>query len=205
MKKLLFALIAAALPVLAASAADMKIAVIDMGKVFQEYSKTKINEAKLKKMAEVYKDYSMKLAETENKLKEEFKALRDASQNIALSQAERENRRLGAEDKYRQVAAKEQELRDYNREKQAQLRDEYEKMRDEILKEIKLAVSNKCTVEGYTIVLDKSGMTLNNIPTVIYSNPSLDITDSIIKTLNLGTLSPKESETENKDKEKAKK
>jgi Skp family chaperone for outer membrane proteins len=41
MKKLLFALFAAALPVFAASAADMKIAVIDMGKVFQDYSKTR--------------------------------------------------------------------------------------------------------------------------------------------------------------------
>lgn len=45
------------------SAAEMKIAVIDMGRVFQEYSKTKINEAKLKKQAEIFKDYSTRLSD----------------------------------------------------------------------------------------------------------------------------------------------
>ena len=34
----------------------LKIAVIDMNRVFQEYNKTKINESKLKKQAEIYKD-----------------------------------------------------------------------------------------------------------------------------------------------------
>ena len=76
------------------SAAEMKIAVIDMGRVFQEYSKTKINEAKLKKQAEIFKDYSTRLSDQLKKLQEEFKDLRDASQNMAFTAAERENRRL---------------------------------------------------------------------------------------------------------------
>lgn len=41
---------------------------------------------------------------------------------MAFTAAERENRRLNAADKYAQVTAKEKELRDYNREKQAELR-----------------------------------------------------------------------------------
>ncbi len=167
-----------------------KIAVIDMGRVFDNYNKTKINEAKLKKQAEIFKDYSDNLSKSLEKLKEEFVKLRDASQNVAFSAAERENRRLNAQDKYRQVMAKEQELREYNQEKQAQLRDEYEKLRNGILTDISNVVSAKCLAEGYVLVLDKSGRTLNNIPFVVYSSNALDITTSVIKTLNMGQTPP---------------
>ena len=160
MKKWLL-MLACAFCAVSLSAAEMKIAVIDMGRVFQEYSKTKINEAKLKKQAEIFKDYSTRLSDQLKKLQEEFKDLRDASQNMAFTAAERENRRLNAADKYAQVTAKEKELRDYNREKQAELRAEYEKMRDGIIKDIEKVVAAKCVTEGYMLVLDKSGKTLN--------------------------------------------
>ena len=185
MKKRILTLLCAfcALPLFAA---EMKIAVIDMGRVFQEYTKTKVNEARLKKQAEIFKDYSTRLSDQLKKLQSEFKDLRDASQNMAYTAAERENRRLNAADKYAQVTAKEKELRDYNREKQAELRAEYEKMRDGILKDIEKVVAAKCVTEGYMIVIDKSGKTLNNIPTVVYHNAALDITTPVIRTLNTG-------------------
>lgn len=193
MKKRLLASLCA-LCALSLSAAEMKIAVIDMGRVFQEYTKTKVNEAKLKKQAEIFKDYSTRLSDQLKKLQAEFKDLRDASQNMAYTAAERENRRLNAADKYAQVTAKEKELRDYNREKQAELRSEYEKMRDGILKDIERVVSAKCVTEGYMLVIDKSGKTLNNIPTVVYHNPALDITTPVIKTLNTGFNGKEEKE-----------
>ena len=168
----------------------LKIAVIDMNRVFQEYNKTRINEAKLKKQAEIFKEYSNQLTQNLTKLRQEFIKLRDDSQNMVYTAAERENRRLNAQDKYRQMAAKEQEIRDYNREKQAQLRDEYEKLRNSILTDISNVVSAKCMAEGYGLVLDKSGRTLNNIPLVVYSSKMLDITDAVIKTLNLGQNKP---------------
>ena len=103
---------------LSAQNMPLKIAVIDMNRVFQEYNKTKINEAKLKKQADIYKEYSNQLAQSLNKLRQEFVKLRDDSQNMVYTAAERENRRLNAQEKYRQTAAKEAELREYNRERQ---------------------------------------------------------------------------------------
>jgi len=178
--------LAAALFALPAGAGELKIAVVDMEKIFQDYYKTKISDANLKRQAEVFKDYSDKLNDSLQKLQDEFKNLRDASQNIALTEAERENRRLSAQDKYRQVTAKESELRQYNREKQKQLREDFEKMRADIIEEIKKTVKERCALEGYALVLDKSGMTLNNIPAVIYFNPAMDITEGIIKEMNRG-------------------
>ena len=175
---------------LSAQNMSLKIAVIDMNRVFQEYNKTKINEAKLKKQADIYKEYSNQLAQSLNKLRQEFIKLRDDSQNMVYTAAERENRRLNAQEKYRQAAAKEAELREYNRERQKQLRDEYEKLRSSILQDISNVVTEKCLAEGYGLVLDKSGRTLNNIPFVVYSSKMLDITDSVIKTLNMGQNKP---------------
>lgn len=194
MKKLFVTLLSAAVlagivPVKAADPA-LKIAVIDMNRVFQEYNKTKINEAKLKKQAEIYKEYSTQLAQSLEKLRQEFVKLRDDSQNMVYTAAERENRRMNAQEKYRQAAAKEAELREYNRERQKHLRDEYEKLRSSILSDISNVVSAKCLAEGYGLVLDKSGRSLNNIPLVVYSSKMLDITESVIKTLNMGQNKP---------------
>ncbi|MEI6797282.1 MAG: carbamoyl-phosphate synthase large subunit [Methanomassiliicoccales archaeon] len=98
---------------------------VDMEKLFQNYYKTKISDADLKKQAEIFKDYSNKLNDSLLKLQDEFKEVRDASQNIALSEAERENKRVSAQDKYRQLKEKENEVKQYNAEKQNQLKDKY--------------------------------------------------------------------------------
>ena len=194
MKKLFLTLLSAAvfagIVPLKADDLPLKIAVIDMNRVFQEYNKTKINEAKLKKQAEIYKEYSTQLAQSLSKLRQEFVKLRDDSQNMVYTAAERENRRMNAQEKYRQAAAKEAELREYNRERQKQLRDEYEKLRSSILTDISNVVSAKCLAEGYGLVLDKSGRSLNYIPLVVYSSKMLDITESVIKTLNMGQNKP---------------
>ena len=194
MKKLFLTLLSAAvfagIVPLKADDLPLKIAVIDMNRVFQEYNKTKINEAKLKKQAEIYKEYSTQLAQSLAKLRQEFVKLRDDSQNMVFTAAERENRRMNAQEKYRQAAAKEAELREYNRDRQRQLRDEYEKLRSSILADISNVVSSKCLAEGYGLVLDKSGRSLNNIPLVVYSSKTLDITESVIKTLNMGQNKP---------------
>ena len=110
---------------LTAGAAEMKIAVVDMEVIFQGYYKTKLSDQRLKAQSKVFKEYAGKLNNSLLKLQEEFKKLRDASQNIALTEANRENNRLAAKDKYRQMKEKEFELREYNKEKQLQLRQKY--------------------------------------------------------------------------------
>jgi outer membrane protein len=157
-----------------------------MERVFQEYYKTKIADANIKKQAEVFKSYTEKLNDSRLKLQEEFKDLRDSSQNIGLSDAERENKRVEAQKKYRQLQEKEAEMSQYHREKQTQLKDEYEKNRAQLLGEIKKEIEKKSALEGYTIVFDVSGKTLNNIPSVIHYNKKYEITDIILEELNRG-------------------
>ncbi len=167
-------------------AAEYKVAVVDLERVLQEYYKTKIVEANLKRQADVYKDYAQKLMESLTKLQNEFTALRDAAQNIALTDAARESKRLAAQDKYKEIAAKELELRTYNREKQAQLRDERDRERATILNDIRKAVENHATLSGFSLVVDKSAISASGMPIVLYSSKAVEISEPVLKELNTG-------------------
>ena len=186
MKRILAALMLALTVSAGARAAELKIAVIDMEKTFQEYEKTKTIEIKLNQQMEVFKEYSNQLNQQYQNLRKQYESARDDSQNITYSSAERENKRLKAQQLYESLKLKEQEMTNYTEGRKEQLRDMYAKLRGEVVDEIRKAVHNKAVLEGYTIVLDKSGESLNDVELVIYVQPGLDITDAIIQDLNRG-------------------
>ena len=187
MKRILAALVLAlTLATAGARAAELKIAVIDMQKTFREYEKTKTIEIKLKQQMEVFKEYSSQLNQQYQNLRKQYESARDDSQNIAYSAAERENKRQKAQQLYESLKLKEQEMTSYTESRKTQIRDMYTKLRGEVVDEIKKAVHNKAVLEGYTIVLDQSGESLNDVGFVIYVQPGLDITDAIIQDLNRG-------------------
>lgn len=165
-------------------AAQQKIAVVDMQKVFSGYDRTKTIELKINQQVDIYKQYAAGLMKEYQTLRAEFEKLRDESQNIALSESERENRRLRAVEKAEQVKRKENELEDYNKSRQKQMKEQFEKLRAEVLEEIKAVVKNKCVLEGWTMALDKSGVTMSELPLVIYNTPAVDLTQSVLEELN---------------------
>ena len=187
MKRILAALVLAlTLTAAGARAAELKIAVIDMQKTFREYEKTKTIEIKLNQQMEVFKEYSNQLNQQYQNLRKQYESARDDSQNIAFSSAERESKRLKAQQLYESLKLKEQELTSYRDSRKAQLNEMHEKLRGELLDEIKQVVHNKAVLEGYTIVLDKSGISLSDVSLVIYYQPNLDITESVVQDLNRG-------------------
>ena len=187
MKRMIAALmLALTLTSAAARAAELKIAVIDMQKAFEEYEKTKTIEIKLNQQMEVFREYSNQLQQQYQNLRKQYESARDDSQNIAYSSAERENKRQKAQQLYESLKLKEQEMNIYKEGRKDQLRDMYAKLRGEVVDEIRKVVHNKAVLEGYTIVLDQSGESLNDVGFVIYVQPNLDITDAVIQDLNRG-------------------
>ncbi len=186
MKRILAALMLALTMTAGLRAAELKIAVIDMQKAFEEYEKTKTIEIKLNQQMEVFKEYSNQLNQQYQNLRKQYESARDDSQNIAYSSAERENKRQKAQQLYESLKLKEQEMTSYSESRKTQIRDMYTKLRGEVVDEIRKAVHNKAVLEGYTLVLDQSGESLNDVGFVIYVQPGLDITDSIIQDLNRG-------------------
>ncbi len=183
MKKLLTSLLLGGL-FFCCGAAEQKIAVVDMQKVFTGYDRTKTIELKVNQQMEVYKQYAAGLFQEYQQLNREYLSLRDDSQNLTLSEAERENRRLRAIEKAEQIKKKENELKDYNQSRQKQIKENFEKLRAEVVEEIRTVIRNKCIREGWTLVLDKSGVSLNDLPLVLYHTPETDLTQDILEDLN---------------------
>jgi len=202
MKKL--AVILAVLFCAGVMSAQQKIAVIDLQTIFTGYEKTRSVEETMNQQLEIYKEYSARLMKEYKALGDEFNKLRDESQNVALSEAERENRKVRALEKAEQIKRKETEITDYNKTRQKQLKDSFEAQRRTIIREIRKVVQNKAILEGWTLILDKSGISLNDIPVVLYNSPEIDLTQSILDELNRTYRSESKKQTQKKTDAKKK-
>jgi len=169
-----------------AAKSKLKIAVVDMDNLFQEYYKTKQTDAVLKQKQGIYQAWAKKLGESRVKLEKEFNVLRDAAQNIAFSSIEREKKRLAAQDKYQEYKKKETELEQYVQQKSREYKTLVTKMHKKLLAEIYTEIRRYAVLKGYNFIFDKSGKTLNTIPVIIYSSQQHDISAEILKRLNRG-------------------
>ena len=170
----------------AAAASKLKIAVVDMDKLFQQYYKTRQTDAVLQQKQGIFQAWAKKLGESRLKLQKEFNILRDAAQNIAFSNSEREKKRLAAQKKYQEFKKKEAELEQYVQQKSREYKTLVSKMHKRLLEEIFIEIRRYAVLKGYNFIFDKSGKTLNTIPVIIYSSPQHDVTAEILKKLNRG-------------------
>lgn len=143
------------------NAAD-KFGFIELGKIFNEYNKTKDYDKVLSGKENAY--------ETERDKKvDEIKQLQD-KMNL-LSDKEKETKKTDLEDKIKS-------LQEFDRQKQADLRKESNEKRAEVMKDIDSAIKSYAAKEGYTLVFNEVG--------VVYNSKEMDITDKIIELLNKG-------------------
>jgi Skp family chaperone for outer membrane proteins len=169
-----------------AHAADVRIACIDMGKVFDAYYKTNTAQMKLHQTRETYRQHALeqqKLIELDQK---RFEALLDESQKISLSEEARNAKREEARRLENKIRQDRRDAIEYNQAKAKDLMDNYMKERNDILAEINKWIKSYSESNNYDLVIDISGNNSNNNPTVIYYNPALDISGVTISSLNKG-------------------
>ena len=168
------------------AAESLKIAVVDMARIFDDYYKTRIVQSQLEEQQSVYRTHVTAMNEEYNKLQEEYKVLLDAAQNITLKEAERQEKAAEASKKLAEVKQKERDINQYLTEKSRQFKELEDTKRTEITAEILGEVQRRATVDGYDIVLDYSGKTTSSLASVVFFKPNLDITDAVLEELNRG-------------------
>ena len=184
MMKMILAGLAAAGLAAAAGAAELRIATVNLDKVFTAHPKTQAAEAELKK-AEVAMQAELEQMETEGKaLQAEVLKLREQAKSPLLTDEARLKKSNEAEDKLTQLQEFQLRLRRTQETKLKQLRDQLAKTRQGIVDELLAVVADFAQAEGYDFVLDRSGLTMNMIPLTVYSRPELDVTDKLIEKLN---------------------
>src|SRR4051794_36257415 len=184
-QKIIFGgLIAAALCFATAAHAEMKIATIDLRKVFDNYYKTKQADQILKKEADDVQKERKDVIDKYKKLEDDWKSLINRANDQALSSEERDKAKQQAERRLVELRETEQAVNDYDRVAQQKLFEKKKLKWDVIVTEIRQVVNTKCKGAGYNLVLDSSGDTMNNTPMVLYTDGQNDVTDVILKELN---------------------
>jgi Skp family chaperone for outer membrane proteins len=208
MKNIIVTLITAGIVALSTTAFPQvpsgRIVLVDLNRVFIEYYKTPIASAKLKETIESYNKEQEELRTQLRKGIDELTKLREEQEKTEYTPEVREQKKKAVQEKLAETQKAQRDLEEYQRSHQQILDQQRDRMRQTILGEIKDVISKEAKDAGYTLVFDKSGNTLNGIPTVVYSQDSMDITDDIIKNLNrnqpktTGTPKPEQKKSETK-------
>lgn len=161
-----------------------KVGVIDLKKVFDGYWKTKQADANLKTQAGELDKRRKDMLEDYERLNGEYKKVEATLSDQAVSADEREKRKKTAEAKLMEMREVEQSVQQFDRTARTQLVEKQRQMRDNILKEIKEAISAKAKAAGFDLILDSAAESVNGTPTVMFWNGTGDITDAVLSHIN---------------------
>jgi outer membrane protein len=185
---------------LATSQAQLKIATIDMQKAFAEYYKTKEAEDLLKGRMGDFKKEEQEMMSDYQKLVDEINKLREAGEDKTLAEAAREEKRKAFQMKAQDAGNMERKIQEFRVTRSRQFEDQSRRMRSGIVEEIQKIVVDISTKEKYSLVFDKSGMSVNGTPVLIHAQDVKDLTDDVTKMMN--AAKPVAAKSESKPAEK---
>ena len=161
-----------------------RIVTVDLNRLFTEYYKTPVASAKLKDTAEQFNKEHDEMLATYRKLVDDLNKLREEQDKTEYTAEVREQKKKAVQDKLTETQAMQRNIEEYRAGHRQMLDQQTQRMRQNILKEIKDIVLKESRDAGYGIVFDKSGNTANGEPTIIFSQESIDITEDMLKVLN---------------------
>jgi outer membrane protein len=164
--------------------AQDRFATVDLGKVFSNYWKTKQADAAIKERAADMQKEHKGMADDFDKAKADYQTMLADTDNTALSTAERDKRKKLAEDKLKEIKDKETTITQYDRQAQATIEEQSQRMKDNLLGEIRKVLNAKAKTAGYTQVFDTGAQSVTTTPVVLFNNSENDLTASVLKELN---------------------
>lgn len=180
-------ILALALSICASAHAEYRIATVDLGRVFTNYWKTKQAQTAIDEHRSDIEKTGKDMLTTFNKAKEDYQKMVDSMNDPAVSSQERDKRKKAADDKLKDLKDQDDALQQFDRASRASLEEQLKRTRDNIVADIRVAVTAKAKADGYTLVIDTAAQTINQTPVILYSVPGdNDITDAVIKQINMG-------------------
>jgi len=183
-KLLTLALSLLALPLAAFAQGSLKIGTIDMNRAFKEYNKTKDAEAKINEAKTAAKKEYDERADSYKKALDEINNLNKQLDSSALSADAKTKLAKDRDDKIANIKNMEREINEFRQTRERQLQEQALRMREGIVKEITDVVMDKVKTNSLDLVFDKSGMSLNGVPLVMYSRDNYDFTNDVVTVLN---------------------
>ncbi len=173
-----------ALPAAGFAQGSMKVGTVDMSRAFKEYNKTKDAEAKINEAKNAAKKEYDERADAYKKALDEINNLNKQLDSNALSAEAKSAKAKERDDKITNIKNMEREINDFRQTRERQLQEQALRMREGIVKEITEVVMDRVKTQNLDLVFDKSGMSLNGVPLLLYSRDGADFTNDIITALN---------------------
>jgi Skp family chaperone for outer membrane proteins len=187
MKKLfpafLLSLVLAASSALAQAEIPLRIAVADMDAVFRALPETVAAQAALDRGVEEIKTQMQELIDEGRAIEAEVSELSAASRNDLLTPEARTAKRLEYEDKLLEDRAHKAKVSHLYDSRMKQLQERIVRDKETIVADLLARAAFFARRAGYDLLLDRSGMTANNIPITVFVDPRLDVTEPLIEWL----------------------
>ena len=171
-------------PIAALAQGTMKIGTVDMQRAFKEYNKTKEAEVKINDAKNSAKKEYDDRAESYKKALDEINNLNKQLESPALSADKKTQTAKERDDKIANIKNMEREISDFRQTRERQLQEQLMRVREGIVKEISDVVMEKVKANRFDLVFDKSGMSINGVPFLLYAPDNVDFTNDIIAVLN---------------------
>jgi outer membrane protein len=186
MKKSLSTVLALTLafPIAALAQGTMKIGTVDMQRAFKEYNKTKEAEVKINDAKNAAKKEYDDRAESYKRALDEINNLNKQLESAALSADKKSQTAKERDDKIANIKNMEREISDFRQTRERQLQEQLMRVREGIVKEITDVVMEKVKANRFDLVFDKSGMSINGVPFLLYAPDNVDFTNDIVAVLN---------------------
>ena len=151
-----------------------------MQRAFKEYNKTKEAEVKINDAKNSAKKEYDDRAESYKKALDEINNLNKQLESPALSADKKTQTAKERDDKIANIKNMEREISDFRQTRERQLQEQLMRVREGIVKEITDVVMEKVKANNLDLVLDKSGMSINGVPFLLYAPENVDFTNEII-------------------------
>src|SRR5213596_1057806 len=173
-----------AFPIAAFAQGTLKIGTVDVRRAFDEYTRKKEADAKLNDARNAAQKEFTDRADAYKKALDEINNLNKQLESPALSAEKKTQIAKERDDKIANIKNMEREINDFRQTRERQLQEQAMRMREGIVKEITDVVMERVKAKSLDLVFDKSGVSLNGVPVLMYSHGDVDFTNDIITVLN---------------------
>ena len=164
--------------------APVKIAVVDMAKLFDGHYKTQEQTAKFQSDQQKAQEEFDTMTKEGQGLVDQYKELLDQSKNPTASDDAKKKAEGDAQKLVTQIQQKGEERNQFANNTRSELQQRFQTFKSLLIEEISKTVTEVSKRHGATLVFDKAGPTMIGVSNIIYSDPSYDITDEVQAEIN---------------------
>lgn len=185
MKTRIFALLAGFLMLqTGAQAQRLKIATVDMERLFNEYYKTTQVQKDINiERARIQKDNNLRLKDIRD-IDDALQKIREQLQDESVGEKKKQDLNQEARDLSQDGIHKERERSEFLERRNRALSEKMSKQMRAILVKIQRTVSERAKAGNYDYIFDQSGNSNQGIPFVLHARDTTDLTDSLLEEIN---------------------